>query len=156
MEKRVNIFWYIVCFHLPSYRRCPSSFLKGLLNGTKSVSKEYLYLGHAFKLYEIEKQHIPPFAELGVKKLWNHFKRNKTVCNYMPEYPEKQIPEREFFFGVLCTLYPKVVGRIVEAAYKARNQKHEESKDDMIEMTKLAKEAIDSVLTYKSKTYFSY
>ena len=90
MEKRVNIFWYIVCLHLPSYRRCPSSFLKGLLNGTKSVSKEYLYPGQAFKLYEIEKQHIPPFTELGVKKLWNHFKRNKTVCNYMPEYPENR------------------------------------------------------------------
>ena len=40
-------------------------------------------------------------------------------------------------FGVLCTLYPKKVRRMVEEAYKARNQKHEESKDDMIEMTKI-------------------
>ena len=49
-----------------------------------------MYLGKAFKLYEIEKQHIPPFTELRVKKLWNHFKRNKTVCNYMPKYPENR------------------------------------------------------------------
>ena len=74
----------------------------------------------------------------------------------MSEYPEKQIPEREFFFKVLWTLYPIEVGILIEATYKARNQRYQEDNNDMIEMIGVAKKVIDYILTYKSKQRFSY
>ena len=69
----------------------------------------------------------------------------------MPDYTEKQIPEREFFIGVLATIYPKETEKMVDAAFKARQLQYRKNEDNMIEVTKDIKEIIDSVLSYKSK-----
>ena len=42
----------------------------------------------------------------------------------MPDYTEKQIPEREFFIGVLATIYPKETEKMMEAAFKARQPQY--------------------------------
>ena len=70
----------------------------------------------------------------------------------MPDYTEKQIPEREFIIGVLATIYLKETEKMVNVAYKARQLQYWKNEDSMIEVTKDIKEIIESVLSYKSKT----
>ena len=105
---------------------------------------------------EIEKLNIPSFDELSVKKLWEHFKNNKTVMEYMPDYAPEELPERDFFFNVLSTLYPKEVQLLVEASYKARQLHFKKMKDEMIELTPEIKKLIESTVTYKSKYFHSH
>ena len=99
---------------------------------------------------ELTIQNIPTFDELSIKKLWSHFKNNQTLMKYMPDYPDKQLPERDFFFGVLSTLYPKETEYLIKAAYKARKIHYKKNEDKMIEVTPDVKAAIDSIFSYKS------
>lgn len=91
-------------------------------------------------------QNVPSFDELSVGKLYNHFKSNKTIMKYMPDYSEKELPEKEFFFGVLATLYPVESRKIIDAAYKARNTHYQKNQADLIELTKEAKDELESVV----------
>ena len=96
-------------------------------------------------------QNIHSFTELSISKLWNHFKGNQSIMKYMPDYESNQVTEKEFFFGVLSTVYPKETRDMVEAAYKARNTHYKKENDKMVELTPEVKKAIDSILSYKSK-----
>ena len=69
---------------------------------------------------------------------------------YMPDYPDKQLPPRDFFFVFLSTLYSKKTEDLVKAAYKARKIHYKKNEDNMIEVTPDVKAAIDSILIYKS------
>ena len=93
-------------------------------------------------------QNAPSFTELGVSKLWSHFKDNQTILKYMPDYEAKQIPEKSFI-GVLSTVCPKETCDKVESAYKARNAHYKKEKDEMVELTSETKKAIDLILPYK-------
>ena len=92
------------------------------LDGWKQTCKSKIKINsfQAFKMCVVEKQNIPSFDELGIKNLWNHFKDNATIMMYMPEYLREQIPEKDFFYNVLSTIYSKEVGMLIDAAYKAR------------------------------------
>ena len=68
---------------------------------------------------------------------------------YMPDYPDKQLPERDFFFGVLSTLYPKETEDFVKAAYKARKIYYKKNEDNMIGVIPDVKAAIYSIIRYK-------
>ena len=68
---------------------------------------------------------------------------------------KKQLPERDFFFGVLCTLYPKEMNNLIKAAYLKRNTHYKAEHEEMIELTTEAKQIIDDVLAYKSKLSLS-
>ena len=69
---------------------------------------------------------------------------------YMPDYPDKQLPPRDFFFVFLSTLYSKETEDLVKAAYKTRKIHYKKNEDNMIEATPDVKAAIDSILSYKS------
>ena len=99
---------------------------------------------------ELTIQNISTFDELSIKKHWNHFKNNQILMKYMPDYPDKQLPEWDFFFGVLSTLYPKETEALVKAAYKEWKIHYKKNEDNMIEVIPDVKAAIDSILNYKS------
>ena len=69
---------------------------------------------------EIEDIDVPEFDELSVKNLWSQWKTNQCIKQYIPDYPEKYLPERDFFFGVVGTLYPDEMGNLVKKAFKNR------------------------------------
>ena len=85
------------------------------MNGKKSVIQVKFDIMLDFKVYPLTHLNVPVFTELRVAKFWNHFKNNKTVIEYMPEYEKKQLQERDFFFGVLCTIYPKEMIDLIKA-----------------------------------------
>ena len=72
---------------------------------------------------------------------------------YIPDYNKGELQEKEFFFGVLSTLYPKEVIDIVDAAFKARKTHYSKDNDDMIALTPDLNGEIDSILTYKSMPF---
>ena len=72
---------------------------------------------------------------------------------YIPEYSREQIPEKDFFYNVLSTIYPKEVGMLIDAVYKARQPHYRMQEDEMIKMTPDIKDAIKSALVYKSKEH---
>ena len=69
---------------------------------------------------------------------------------YIPDYGARQQSEREFFFNILSTIYPKEFSELIQAAYKARKLNNRTNEDNMIVMTKVMKDEIDKVLSYKS------
>ena len=73
---------------------------------------------------------------------------------FMPENASKQLPEKEFFFNVLNTLYPVDVEKMVDAAYKAKKTHYKRNEDELIELSSEMKQAIQSVIVYKSKMIF--
>ena len=105
---------------------------------------------------ELNRSNIPSFNELSINKLWSHFKSNSTLMKYMPEYASKQLPEKEFFFNVLNTLYPVEVEKMVDAAYKARKTHYKRNEDELIELSSEMKQAIQSAIVYKSKMIFYF
>ena len=104
---------------------------------------------------EISYQNVPNFEELSIKKLWSHFRTNQTILKYMPDYAAGQQTEREFFFNILSTIYPKEFSELIQVAYKGRKLNNWKDEDNMIVIKKEMKDKIDAVLNYKSKYVFN-
>ena len=78
------------------------------------------------------------------------------MIKYLPEYAYKQLPEKEFFFNVLNTLYPVKAEKMVGAAYKTRRIHYKRNEDELIELSSEMKQAIQSTIVYKSKMVFYF
>ena len=51
-------------------------------------------------------------------------KDDEVLCKYYPdEFMKGRIPDRDFFFNVLNTVYPGYLGNLIEHANKVRNKK---------------------------------
>ena len=107
-------------------------------------------------MQEIEKLSIPTPDELSVKKLWEHFKSNKTVMEYMPDYASGKLLERDSFPNAPSTLHPKEVQLLAEAPHKASKLHFKKMEDEIIELTPEIKKLIESTATYKSKFFHSH
>ena len=86
--------------------------------------------------------------------MWDHFKSNISVKQYFPDYAANEYPEKEFFFAVLNTLYPRETENLTEAAYKLRKTYHKRNEDDMIKVTNEVKEDIMKAVVYQSNLHF--
>ena len=78
-------------------------------------------------------------------------KTNEDFMRFMPDYLDDDLPEREYFFWILSTLYPDEVAKMVKTAYKIRNKEHEKPEDELIEITGEFLERLKDVVAYKSK-----
>ena len=78
---------------------------------------------------------IPHYQEISVKNLYDDAMSDPEVAQYLPS--EEQLSgkplERDFFFGVLCTLRKQYMADIIEEAHKRRfKPSEEEEKKDSI------------------------
>ena len=64
---------------------------------------------------------------------------------------DSQLPEKEFFFGVLSTLMPDGVRMLLFEATKKRAPANSEDQSNLIEVNKEFAESIDMLLSMKSK-----
>ena len=53
----------------------------------------------------------------------------------MPDYTDKELPEREFLFGILGTLYNKELSDVVSNAYQHRTMHYKKGENETIEVT---------------------
>ena len=65
---------------------------------------------------------VPLFDELSVIKIWPMMKEDQPFMKYFPnKLPKGRVPDREYFFNVLNTLYPAYVQEIIRHANAQRN-----------------------------------
>ena len=62
---------------------------------------------------------VPNYAEVSVKNLYEDAISDPELAKYLPskEQLAGKLPEREFFFGVLCTLRWQYMVDIIEEAH---------------------------------------
>ena len=58
----------------------------------------------------------------------------------MPEYNEKELPERNFLFIIVSKLYQLEFGKYIEEAYEHRFTHHKQKRDELIELTPIISE----------------
>jgi len=73
------------------------------------------------KLSDISPKEIPAFKEFTVAKLYEMCSSDPTIMVYLPDLEmSKKMPDREFCYNILHTLYPDFLDRIINHAYEAR------------------------------------
>ena len=74
------------------------------------------------ELKEVSFINVPLFDELSVIKIWPMTKEDKQFMKYFPhKLPKGRVPDREYFFNILNTLYPLYVQEIIRHANAQRN-----------------------------------
>jgi len=69
----------------------------------------------------------------------------------MPDYKDDELPEKDFFFGLLTWFYYQELTEVIKEAYANRRQHYKKDEDEAIEMTVQAKNQIDNIVSYQSK-----
>ena len=74
------------------------------------------------KQNEVIRLEIPSYQELSVKNLYDDAMKDPALAKYLPskEQLSNKLPEREFFFGVLCTLRKQYKTDIIAEAQAKR------------------------------------
>ena len=109
----------VVNVFLPTMKGTKLSFMRDVLADKK------LHL----KQNEVIRLDIPAYQELSVKNLYEDALKDPVLTKYLPtkEQLSNKLPEREFFFGVLCTLRKQYMTDIIQAA---SNKRFKVSDDD--------------------------
>ena len=94
---------------------------------------------------------IPDYPELAVKRVWPLVKENKDLLICFPDLKPSQLPEKEFLYGILCTLMPDEVRELIVNCLKNKSPAAQESKEDRVEVTEEFKELLLSLYAMKSK-----
>ena len=70
---------------------------------------------------EVDYIHVAHFEELSVKNMWNDLKDDETFSIYFQDkFPKDRLPNREYFFNILNTVYPDYLKQVMEYAAKER------------------------------------
>jgi hypothetical protein len=74
------------------------------------------------KQNEVNRMEVPCYQEISVKNLYEDAVKDEVLARYLPskEQLAGRLPEREFFFGLLCTLKNQYMKDIIADAHKAR------------------------------------
>ncbi len=73
---------------------------------------------------------VPCYQEISVKNLYEDAMKDDLLVKYLPkkEHMSGRLPEREFFFGLMCTLRNQYMKDIIAGALKARTTVGEDDK----------------------------
>ena len=71
----------------------------------------------------------------------------------MLDYTDKELPDRDFLFGIVGTLYNKELSEVASKAYQYKKLHYNAYEEELIEVTNEMMELINSVSSYKSKIY---
>ncbi len=73
---------------------------------------------------------VPCYQEISVKNLYEDAMKDELLVKYLPtkEQLSGRLPEREFFFGLMCTLRNQYMKDIIAGAHKARYTVGEDDK----------------------------
>ena len=87
-------------------------FMRDILSEAKSCLKQN----------EVNHMEVPCYQEISVKNLYKDAIKDEMLARYLPtkEQLSGRLPEREFFFGLLCTLRNQYMKDIIADAQKVR------------------------------------
>ena len=118
-----------------------------MLNMNQYLIFQYRFLKNKNVIYF----KIPCYPELATKNVWPLVKQNPDLMLYFPELKHSQLPEKEYLYGVICTLTPDAVRELVAQSVKSRSLENQDEKDDKVEMVEELKESIMNIYSMKSK-----
>ena len=97
---------------LPSLHGTKIGFMRDILSEAKSFLRQN----------EINRMEVPCYQEISVKNLYEEAIKYQILAKYLPskEQLSGRLPEREFFFGLLCTLRNQYMKDIIAEAQKVR------------------------------------
>ena len=104
---------------LPTLKGTKLGFMRDIL------SEKKLHL----KQNEINKMSVPLYQEISVKSLYPDAMKDPLLSKYLPN-PDQlsgKLPERDFFFGILCTLKQQYMKDIIT---DANGKRFKADKDD--------------------------
>ena len=103
---------YLVKVFLPSIGGTKLSFIRDI------VADKKLHL----KQNEINHMEVPVYPELSVKNMYDDAMGDVELAKYLPsrEQLSGKLPERDFFFGILCTLKHQYMSDVIAEAHKKR------------------------------------
>ena len=94
---------------------------------------------------------IPVYLELEPKNMWPLINQNEDLIEYFPDIKPSQFPEKEFLYGIMCTLRPDGVRQLIANGVKNRSPETPEDNGDLIEVTVDLKDTIMNLFSMKSK-----
>ena len=101
----VNVF-------LPSMHGTKLGFMRDILSEAKLFLRQN----------DVNHMEVPCYQEISVKNLYEDAMKDELLMKYLPtrEQLSGRLPERDFFFGLLCTLRNQYMKDIIAGAHKAR------------------------------------
>ena len=87
-------------------------FMRDILSEAKSFLRQN----------EVNHMEVPCYQEISVKNLYEDAMKDEVLVKYLPtkEQLSGRLPERDFFFGLMCTLRNQYMKDIIAGAHKAR------------------------------------
>jgi hypothetical protein len=94
--------------YLPSYECTRLVFIRAFLQNKKKVLKSV----------EVKRITVPRYEELSVKNLYDDAMSDHDLSVYLPDRDQlsNKLPERDFFFGILGTIKPDYLTKIIDHA----------------------------------------
>ena len=70
---------------------------------------------------EVKHVNIPKYDEVSVKSIFPLFKLDHRIMQFLPNtLPKDKLPDRQYFFNCLNTVYPENVKKLLDHANKLR------------------------------------
>jgi hypothetical protein len=119
--------WLLVGVFLPSMGATKLSFMRDILSERKSH----------LKITEVFKMEIPAYPEISVTNLYDDAMADPVLSKHLPtkEQLSGKLPERDFFFGIVCTLKKGYMEEVIKCAHEKRfklNDQEEEKSGILI------------------------
>ena len=83
--------------------------------------------------------------------MWPLINQNEDLMEYFPDLKPSQLPEKEFLYGIMCTLRPDGVRQLIANGVKNRSPENPEDNGNLIEVTVDLKDTIMNLFSMKSK-----
>jgi hypothetical protein len=82
------------------------------------LSKDKMFL----RQNEVNLMEVPCYLEISVKNLYEDSMKDELLVKYLPikEQLSGRLPEKDLFFGLMCTLRNQYMKDIIAGAHKAR------------------------------------
>ena len=92
---------------------CTKDVLKDIFAGKKEL----------LKLRDVKFISVPKYDELSVKALYPKLVRLEGMAKYFPDkYPKGRQCDRDYLFNIAQTLYPEVMGELIDYAHAHRHE----------------------------------
>ena len=136
---------------MPPLSICNLHFLRKALEEKKEINI-YANVNKDAQVKEVTIIDIPKYEELSVKNIWPFVKAaDDDLCEYFPDYSDKQIPDRDFMFSILWTFRYSVNEKMVEDACKNRTLANKENEEQSVYIQNDLFNEIANVLVQKNK-----
>ena len=94
---------------------------------------------------------VPDYPELSVKNMYSTLKNDETVSQFIPDYGDKLLPDKEFFHKLIWTLYPAEMYDIISQAHKNRGVEQADNDGELVEICEAIAKEIEDVVLLPSK-----